>query len=63
MNSAISKYKKVPMLGLAGDRPPKQQLSRLFLWKEDDQNWFGLLAADHALSNDGISVKYTEVLR
>ena len=46
--------KKISMLALAGGGLHLWQGPRLCLWKKDDQNWSGPLAADQALANDGL---------
>ena len=51
------------MLALASDRLHLWQGPRLCLWKEDDQNRQGPLAADQAFADDGLWHGHAEVLR
>ena len=51
------------MLALASGGIHLWQGPRLCLWKKDDQNWEGPLAADQALADDGLWHGHAEGLR
>ena len=63
MNSARSSLKKISMLALVSGRLHLWQGPRLCLWKKNDQNGSGPLAADQALADDGLWHGHAEGLR